>query len=80
MTIQESGGATVDRAVAAIHDMPPLANEARREVVGAAHLILALQCGGSDDFLGLSADPALGVAADLTLDALILKEAARGNF
>ena len=30
-----------------------------------SHLTLALQCGGSDGYSGITANPALGVAADL---------------
>jgi altronate hydrolase len=67
MTIQEVGGTrkTVDRGVEAIRDMLPRANEARRETVPAAALSLALQCGGSDGYSGITANPALGAAADI---------------
>jgi altronate hydrolase len=67
MTIQEVGGTrkTVDRGVEAIREMLPRANEARRETVPAAALSLALQCGGSDGYSGITANPALGAAADI---------------
>src|SRR6187401_1443494 len=45
--------------------MLPAANLARRETVSASELMLALQCGGSDGYSGITANPALGVAADL---------------
>ena len=67
MTIQESGGTrkTVEAGLARIRDMLPLANAARREPIPASELVLALQCGGSDGYSGITANPALGAAADL---------------
>ena len=43
----------------------PVVNACRRQTVSAEHLVLALECGGSDGFSGLSANPALGRAVDL---------------
>lgn len=67
MTIQDVGGTkkTVEAGLAAIRDMLPLANRARRETVPASELMLALQCGGSDGYSGITANPALGAAVDL---------------
>jgi arabinonate dehydratase len=67
LTIQETGGTrkTVEAIGAAIRDMIPLAARARRETRPAAELTLALQCGGSDGYSGLTANPALGAASDL---------------
>ena len=45
--------------------MLPAANAVKRQTVPARHLILGLQCGGSDGFSAITANPALGVAADL---------------
>ena len=45
--------------------MLPKANEARRQTVSASHISLALQCGGSDGYSGITANPALGAAADI---------------
>ena len=45
--------------------MLPRANLARRETLPASELCLALQCGGSDGYSGITANPALGAAADL---------------
>jgi altronate hydrolase len=45
--------------------MLPAANACRREEVPAAHLTVALQCGGSDGYSGITANPALGAAVDL---------------
>jgi altronate hydrolase len=67
MTIQEVGGTrrTVEAGVAAVRDMLVAADAFRRETVPASELVLALQCGGSDGYSGITANPALGAAADL---------------
>ncbi|TKT74646.1 altronate dehydratase family protein [Aquamicrobium sp. LC103] len=67
MTIQQSGGtrATVERALETIREMLPLVDAARREEAPISELSLALQCGGSDGYSGITANPALGFAADL---------------
>ncbi|MGO4572468.1 UxaA family hydrolase [Microvirga sp. 2TAF3] len=67
MTIQDVGGTkkTVEAGVSAIRDMIPIAARAQRETVPASELMLALQCGGSDGYSGITANPALGAAADL---------------
>jgi arabinonate dehydratase len=66
-TIQETGGArrTVERGIAQIRELLPDVNRVERQPVPVSHLILALQCGGSDGFSGITANPALGVASDL---------------
>jgi altronate hydrolase len=67
MTIQESGGTakTVRDGVARLKEMLPEANRATRRTVPASHLTLALQCGGSDGYSGITANPALGACVDL---------------
>jgi altronate hydrolase len=67
LTIQETGGTrkTVDAIASSIRDMLPIAATAKRETRPASELILALQCGGSDGYSGLTANPALGAASDL---------------
>ncbi len=67
MTIQETGGTkkTVAAGVDAVRTMLPLVNAARRATAPASELMLALQCGGSDGYSGITANPALGVASDL---------------
>ena len=45
--------------------MLPLVDRARRETIPASELMLALQCGGSDGYSGITANPALGVAVDM---------------
>ncbi len=70
MTIQDEGGTrrTVEAGVARLREMLPAAGAARRETVPASELVLALQCGGSDGYSGITANPALGAAADLLVD------------
>ncbi len=64
--IQDTGGTTktVARGVELIKSLLPDANRVRREPVPASHLTVGLQCGGSDGYSGLSANPALGAAVD----------------
>ncbi len=66
MTIQETGGTrrTVLAGVDAIKTMLPIVNDVHRETVPASELMLALQCGGSDGYSGITANPALGAAVD----------------
>ncbi len=47
-----------------ISEMLPHANRVTRERVPASHLVLGLQCGGSDGYSGITANPALGAAVD----------------
>jgi len=65
--IQDTGGTrkTVDKGIALVRQMLPAANRVRREPCSAAHLTIGLQCGGSDGYSGISANPALGAAVDL---------------
>ena len=67
MTIQDTGGTrkTVERGVELIKEMLPKANQVEREPIPASELILALQCGGSDAYSGITANPSLGAAVDL---------------
>lgn len=64
--IQDTGGTrrTVRRGIELVERMLEEANRARRTPVSAAHLVVGLQCGGSDGYSGLSANPALGAAVD----------------
>ena len=66
-TIQEKGGTmkAVREGIARIEAILPEANKVRRETVPASHLVLGLQCGGSDGYSGISANPVLGAAVDL---------------
>ena len=67
MNIQETGGlrSTVERGRDLIRDMLPEADRARRQPVAASELTVALQCGGSDGYSGITANPALGSAVDM---------------
>jgi altronate hydrolase len=66
-TIQEKGGTrkAVETGIARVKEMLPEANKVKRVPVPASHLILGLQCGGSDGYSGISANPALGAAVDI---------------
>ena len=65
--IQDTGGTakTVAKGIALIQAMLPEANRVTRVPVPLSHLIVGLQCGGSDGYSGISANPALGAAVDL---------------
>ncbi|MEN8501870.1 altronate dehydratase family protein [Paraburkholderia terricola] len=65
-TIQDSGGTrkTIERGVDMVREMLADANRVTREPLPASHLIVGLQCGGSDGYSGISANPALGAAVD----------------
>jgi altronate hydrolase len=65
-TIQDSGGTrkTIERGIAMVREMLADANRAQRVPVPASHLCVGLQCGGSDGYSGISANPALGAAVD----------------
>jgi altronate hydrolase len=65
--IQDTGGvaATIEAGLAEVARLLPRADEAIREPIPVSELALALQCGGSDGFSGVTANPALGHAVDL---------------
>jgi altronate hydrolase len=67
MDIQDVGGSrkTVEKAVAFVHEVLAESNNVKREPCPASELMVALQCGGSDGYSGVSANPALGSASDL---------------
>lgn len=67
LTIQEIGGvrASVRAGVAAITEMLGSVNGASREECDVSDLVLGLNCGGSDGYSGITANPALGWASDL---------------
>ena len=67
MTIQNSGGTrqTVERGVDILRDLALRANTVKRVRVPASELVVGLQCGGSDGYSGITANPALGYASDL---------------
>lgn len=67
LTIQDEGGTreTIAACKALLHSMLAKANQARRQTVPLSHLTVGLQCGGSDGYSGISANPVLGAAVDL---------------
>ena len=71
LTIQETGGirASVRAGVAAIRGMLDDIEARRRQTVPVSELVLGLNCGGSDGYSGITANPALGVASDLLVAA-----------
>jgi altronate hydrolase len=71
LVIQQEGGtaSTVAAGVEALRAMLPLAAGEQRRSAPAAHLTVGLQCGGSDGFSALTANPALGRAVDRLVEA-----------
>jgi altronate dehydratase large subunit len=69
--IQEEGGikATVAKGIERVHALLERASRHTREPVPLSELILAVQCGGSDAFSGITANPALGIASDMLVAA-----------
>ena len=65
--IQDTGGTrkTVEHGIALVREMLPAANAVQRVPCSAEHITIGLQCGGSDGYSGISANPALGAAVDL---------------
>ena len=65
--MQEEGGTTktIAAGVAAVKEMLPDANRVTRSRVPASHITVGLQCGGSDGFSSITANPALGAAMDI---------------
>ncbi len=66
MNIQDVAGLakTVETGIAKVREMLPEANKCRREPCPVSELTVALQCGGSDAWSGITANPALGNACD----------------
>ena len=69
MDIQTMGGTrkTVEAGVAFVKEALTDANNVQRAPVPASELSIALQCGGSNGYSGVSANPALGAASDLVV-------------
>ena len=67
VVMQVEGGTTaaIRKGVALVEEMLPKANQYRREVASVSNLIIGLNCGGSDGYSGITANPALGGASDL---------------
>ena len=69
LTIQNSGGTrkTVEAALPVLRKLAETANATSREPVSAEHLVIGMQCGGSDGLSGITANPALGIASDMVV-------------
>jgi altronate hydrolase len=67
MTLQSSGGTrgALEAARREIHTLIEQAAEERRVEIPASKIVLGLNCGGSDSFSGITANPALGVCCDM---------------
>jgi altronate hydrolase len=67
LTIQQAGGTreAVEQGKQLVRELAAQASTARRSTVPLSHLVIGLQCGGSDGYSGISANPALGAAVDL---------------
>jgi altronate hydrolase len=66
-TIQEEGGtaASIRKGITTVLELLEQANQVTRTPVPASSLVVGLQCGGSDAYSGISANPALGAAVDI---------------
>jgi altronate hydrolase len=69
MDIQEMGGTrkTVEAGIEFVRGVLAEANAVHREPCPVSELTVALQCGGSDGYSGVSANPALGIASDILI-------------
>ncbi|MFT4959338.1 MAG: altronate hydrolase [Paracoccaceae bacterium] len=67
MNIQSVAGLqkTIDMGIEKVRAMLPIANQAKRFECPVSDLMVGLQCGGSDAWSGITANPALGYACDL---------------
>lgn len=69
LNIQSSGGTnkSVEKGISAVREMLPVVNRVERTPEPVSKLRLALQCGGSDAWSGITANPALGFASDILI-------------
>src|SRR6266851_3763510 len=67
MTLQSSGGTrgALEAARREIHQLMEQASAEDRTELPASKIILGLNCGGSDSFSGITANPALGICSDM---------------
>ncbi|RBP83705.1 altronate dehydratase [Marinomonas rhizomae] len=67
MTIQSEGGTrkTIEKGLQELHLLAQAANKATREPAPVSEIMVGMQCGGSDGYSGITANPALGYASDL---------------
>jgi altronate hydrolase len=71
LTIQQAGGSrrTVERGLELVKNLLQFANQFKRQPVRIARLVIGTKCGGSDRWSGVTANPAVGVAADMFVKA-----------
>lgn len=67
MIIQQQGGTrkTIDNGLAHLRELALHANQVQRTPQPVSNLMVGMQCGGSDGYSGITANPALGYASDL---------------
>ena len=67
MTIQNEGGTskTIERGISTLKELIEYADQSNRRPSSVSKLTVGLQCGGSDGYSGITANPALGVASDI---------------
>lgn len=67
MTIQSEGGTrkTIEKGLQELHILAKEANKAMRTPASVSEIMVGMQCGGSDGYSGITANPALGYASDL---------------
>jgi altronate hydrolase len=71
LSMQDEGGTrkTIERGVEMVASLLPRVNDVRRQTVSASHLCVGLECGGSDGYSGVTANPAVGACADRVVAA-----------
>lgn len=79
LVIQECGGSknTIENGIKIVNEMLESAAKLQKSEGDFSDLILGTECGGSDSYSGLSANPALGSLSDFVIDeggAVILAE------
>ena len=67
MTIQDEGGTakTIERGISTLKELLEYADQSNRKPSSVSKLTVGLQCGGSDGYSGITANPALGIASDI---------------
>ena len=71
LTVQQAGGGrkTVEKGLLMVEKLLQVANQAERRPLPISKLIVGTECGGSDRWSGVTANPAVGVAADMFVKA-----------
>lgn len=71
MTIQNTGGTrrTIEAGLEHLKEMAELAGNVQRKPAPVSALTVGMQCGGSDGYSGITANPALGIASDMLVQA-----------